>query len=210
MYNKTEFMKLFDDILTHYNMTERDIDRYLQTTFKNEQPRFEKVSFAQFTNDWLKTFPDDWYGNNKDDIHDIKTMYDTLTLPSRSTAHSAGYDFVSPMNFMLKPDETIMIPTGIRAYMPHDMVLMVFPRSGLGTKYQIGLCNTVGIVDADYYDADNEGHIMLKLANRGDNTVSIEQGQAFAQGIFLNYHTTYGDDVTTGRTGGFGSTDKKR
>ena len=205
----SKFMKLFEDMLMQ-GYDEDYIDKYLMNEFKKDYPRFEKISFSQFCNDWLKTFPDDWYGDTPDDIHDIKTMYDALTLPSRSTAHSAGYDFVSPLNFMLRHNQTIMIPTGIRAYMPHDMVLMVFPRSGLGTKYQIGLCNTVGIVDADYYDADNEGHIMLKLVNRGDDTVVIEQGQAFAQGIFLNYHTTYGDNVTTGRTGGFGSTDKKR
>lgn len=205
----SNFMGLFEDMLMQ-GYDEDYIDKYLMNEFKRDYPRFEKVSFAQFCNDWLKTFPDDWYGDTPDDIRDIKTMYDALTLPSRSTAHSAGYDFVSPLSFMLRPGETIMIPTGIRAYMPHNMVLMVFPRSGLGTKYQIGLCNTVGIVDADYYDADNEGHIHIKLSNNGDKLVSIEQGQAFAQGIFLNYHTTYCDNVTTGRTGGFGSTDKKR
>lgn len=203
----SNFMKLFDDMLMQ-GYDEEFIDKYLMNEFKRDHPRFEKVSFSQFCNDWLKNFPDDWDGSDPHDIHDIKTMYDALTLPSRSTAHSAGYDLVSPLNFMLKPGETIMIPTGIRAYMPHNMVLMVFPRSGLGTKYQIGLCNTVGIVDADYYDADNEGHIHIKLSNNGDKLVSIEQGQAFCQGIFTTYYTVYNDNVLKTRNGGFGSTDK--
>lgn len=203
----SNFMKLFDDMLMH-GYDEEYIDKYLMNEFKKDYPRFEKVSFPQFCNDWLKNFPDDWDGSDPHDIHDIKTMYNALTLPTRSTAHSAGYDFVSPLNFMLKPGETIMIPTGIRAYMPHNMVLMVFPRSGLGTKYQIGLCNTVGIVDADYYDADNEGHIHIKLSNNGDKLVSIEQGQAFCQGIFTTYYTVYNDNVLKTRNGGFGSTDK--
>lgn len=200
-------MGLFEDMLMQ-GYDEDYIDKYLMNEFKRDHPRFEKVSFSQFCNDWLKNFPDDWDGSDPHDIHDIKTMYDALTLPSRSTAYSAGYDLVSPLNFMLKSGETIMIPTGIRAYMPHNMVLMVFPRSGLGTKYQIGLCNTVGIVDADYYDADNEGHIHIKLSNNGDKLVSIEQGQAFCQGIFTTYYTVYNDNVLKTRNGGFGSTDK--
>ena len=198
------FMGLFEDMLMQ-GYDEDYIDKYLMNEFKRDYPRFEKVSFAQFCNDWLKNFPDDWDGDTPDDIHDIKTMYDALTLPSRSTAHSAGYDFVSPLNFMLKPGETIMIPTGIRAYMPSDIVLMVFPRSGLGTKYQLGLCNTVGIVDADFVNSDNEGHIHIKMVNNGNEIVSVAQGQAFCQGIFVNYHTTYGDNVTATRNGGFGS-----
>jgi len=201
-------MKLFDDMLMH-GYDEEYIDKYLMNEFKKDYPRFEKVSFSQFCNDWLKNFPDDWDGSDPHDIHDIKTMYNALTLPTRSTAHSAGYDFVSPMYFTLKPGETIMIPTGIRAYMPNDMVLMAFPRSGLGTKYQLGLCNTVGIIDADYYNADNEGHIHIKLVNRGDKRVYVDGGQAFAQGIFLPYYTVYGDNVTSSRSGGFGSTDRK-
>ena len=204
----SKFMELFDDMLMH-GYDEEYIDKYLMNEFKKDYPRFEKVSFSQFCNDWLKNFPDAWDGNDPNDIHDIKTMYDALTLPSRSTAYSAGYDFVSPMYFTLKPGETIMIPTGIRAYMPNDMVLMVFPRSGLGTKYQIGLCNTVGIVDADYYDADNEGHIHIKLVNRGDERVYVDGGQAFAQGVFLPYYTVYGDNAASSRSGGFGSTDRK-
>lgn len=203
----SNFMGLFEDMLMQ-GYDEDYIDKYLMNEFKRDHPRFEKVSFSQFCNDWLKNFPDDWDGSDPHDIHDIKTMYDALTLPSRSTAYSAGYDLVSPLNFMLKSGETIMIPTGIRAYMPHNMVLMVFPRSGLGTKYQIGLCNTVGIVDADYYDADNEGHIHIKLSNNGDKLVSIEQGQAFCQGIFTTYYTVYNDNVLKTRNGGFGSTDK--
>lgn len=204
----SKFMELFDDMLMH-GYDEEYIDKYLMNEFKKDYPRFEKVSFPQFCNDWLKNFSDGWDGSDPYDIHDIKTMYDALTLPSRSTAYSAGYDFVSPMYFTLKPGETIMIPTGIRAYMPNDMVLMAFPRSGLGTKYQLGLCNTVGIIDADYYNADNEGHIMLKFVNCGDKRAYVDGGQAFAQGIFLPYYTVYGDDVTSSRSGGFGSTDRK-
>lgn len=142
-------------------------------------------------------------------MNDIKYIYNCLTFPRRSTKHSAGYDFKSPINFKLKPGGSIMIPTGIRSYMPSDMVLMIFPRSGLGTKYQLHPANLTCVIDSDYFYADNEGHILIKMVNDGDKTVTINQGQAFAQGIFTQYFTVDGDSADGVRVGGMGSTDKK-
>lgn len=78
------------------------------------------------------------------------------------------------------------------------------------SKYQICLANTIGVVDADYYFSNNEGHIFVKLVNRGDKSVHINLGDAFAQGIFMEYGITEDDRVETSRNGGFGSTDKKK
>ncbi len=89
-----------------------------------------------------------------------------------------------------------------------NWVLMIYPRSGLGFKYQICLANTIGVVDADYYFSNNEGHIFVKLVNRGDKSVHINLGDAFAQGIFVEYGITEDDHVEATRNGGFGSTDK--
>ena len=72
------------------------------------------------------------------------------------------------------------------------------------------LDNTVGIIDADYYDSSNEGHIMLKLhTDYEDKEVEVNAGDAFAQGILVPFGVTYDDEVTEVRDGGFGSTDKK-
>lgn len=90
-----------------------------------------------------------------------------------------------------------------------DWVLMIYPRSGLGFKYQISLANTVGVIDADYYFSDNEGHIFIKLVNRGDKPVHIKAGEAFAQGIFMEYGIVEDDHVEATRNGGIGSTDQK-
>ena len=133
--------------------------------------------------------------------------YDDIKLPQRATSGSAGYDFYSTMSFRLQPGESILIPTGIRCHMNDGWVLMLYPRSGLGFKYQIRLANSVGVCDADYYFSDNEGHIMLKLVNGGDKIVTIESGQGIAQGIFVQYGITTDDNVTAVRNGGFGSTD---
>jgi len=164
--------------------------------------KFEKVSKEQFVADWLDTFTGEKAG--------AEQVYETIKLPKRATKGSAGYDFYSPVEFTLKPGETIKIPTGIRVSMREDYVFMVFPRSGLGSKYRLQLNNTVGIIDSDYYYSDNEGHIFIKLTNDSNEGKELEilAGEGFAQGIFLQFGITEDDDVTELRNGGFGSTTK--
>ena len=130
----------------------------------------------------------------------------------RATRGSAGYDFFSPVDFTLKPGETIKIPTGIRVFIEEDWVLNIFPRSGLGFKFRLQMNNTVGIIDSDYFYSDNEGHIFVKLTNDSNEgkTVSVEQGTGMVQGIFMQYGVTIDDDVTEVRNGGFGSTTKTK
>ena len=135
--------------------------------------------------------------------------YNSILLPKRATMGSAGYDFFAPFDFTLSAGETIKIPTGIRAKIDCGWVLKIYPRSSLGFKYRLTLNNTVGIIDSDYYFAENEGHIFIKLTNCGDKPLTVEKGKAFAQGVFLEYGITVDDDATEQRTGGFGSTDKK-
>ncbi len=134
--------------------------------------------------------------------------YLNVSLPKRATSGSAGYDFFAPKEYTLLPRETVKIPTGIRVKIDDGWVLTIFPRSSLGFKYKLRLDNTVGIIDSDYYYAENEGHIFIKLTNCGDKPLTIEKGKAFAQGVFLEYGVTYDDDSDGVRTGGFGSTDK--
>lgn len=129
-------------------------------------------------------------------------------MPVRATVGSAGYDFYSPLDFVLTPGQTIKIPTGIRARIEDGWVLMIFPRSGLGFKYRIQLDNTVGVIDSDYYGSDNEGHIFIKITNDSNEgrTLSLKKGDGFAQGVFLPYGVTSDDETAAVRNGGFGST----
>lgn len=178
--------------------------------------KFEKVSYEQFFKDMIDTF------GMLDNT--IEETYNNIKLPKRATAGSAGYDFFSPVDFELKPGETIKIPTGIRCEMNNHWVLQIFPRSGLGFKYRCQLDNTVGIIDSDYFYSDNEGHIFIKITNdtkvKYDDYIAdiskmprkkieIKRGEGFAQGIFLPYGLTVDDDCTGVRNGGLGSTDKK-
>lgn len=165
--------------------------------------RFEKVSLGQFREGFF-----DCFGETSGER--IKEVYEQVKLPVRATAGSAGYDFFTPVDITLAPGETVKIPTGIRVQMEQDWVLSCYPRSGLGFKYRLQLNNTVGIIDSDYYDSDNEGHIFVKLTNDTNEgkTVVIGAGSGFMQGIFLEYGITLDDEVTGKRNGGFGSTTK--
>lgn len=133
-----------------------------------------------------------------------------VKIPQRATRLSAGYDYFSPIGFTLQPGEDINIKTGIKAYMQPGEVLLAFPRSGLGFKYYCRMANTIGVVDADYYNnPDNEGEIGLELRNEGDKPMTIQPGQAVAQFIFVPFLLVDGDGFDRGaeRAGGFGSTD---
>lgn len=164
--------------------------------------KFTKVSYEQFYNAWCDDF-----GSTDGEI---KEIYDSITLPRRATSGSAGYDIFSPLDFTLKPGETVKIPTGIHCEMDEGWVLKIYPRSGLGFKYRLQLNNTVGIIDSDYFHSDNEGHIFIKVTNDSNEnkTIEIKQNTGFAQGIFVEYGITVDDEATEIRNGGFGSTTK--
>ena len=82
--------------------------------------------------------------------------------------------------------------------MEPEWVLKCYPRSGLGFKFRLQLNNTVGIIDSDYYNSDNEGHIFAKLTNDSneEKTVQIKAGEGFMQGIFVEYGITVDDAAT--------------
>lgn len=130
--------------------------------------------------------------------------------PHRSTKHSAGYDFISPIEIIIPAHGMAKIPTGIKAQMNEDEVLYIYSRSSIGFKTAIRLSNVVGVVDADYYDnPDNEGHIFIKFFNPTDKDYQIHIGDKIAQGIFTKYLTVDDEEeIETERTGGLGSTGK--
>lgn len=156
--------------------------------------KFEKISFEQF----------------KKDIKDDKELYDSYKLPIRKTKSSAGYDFLAISEFELKPGEIKKIPTGVKVAMNPDEVLLIIDRSSMGFKYNIRLCNQVGVIDADFYNnISNEGHIWIALQNEGTDTFCVKKGDSYGQGLFTKFLTVEDEDeITTIRESGLGSTNK--
>lgn len=156
--------------------------------------KFEKISLKQFIKDTGLT----------------EKEYNEYTLPRRSTKYSAGYDFASLTDFTLNPNEIKLIPTGIKADMNNNEVLMIYIRSSLGFKFNLRMCNQTGIIDKDYYNnQDNEGHIFVKIQNEGDKPKEFKKGENIVQGIFLNYLTTDDEEeIKKERIGGVGSTNE--
>ena len=156
---------------------------------------FEKISFEQF----------------EKDVKLNKIIYNEYQIPVRSTINSAGYDFKSIMDITIEPGEIKKIPTGIKVNMNNDEALFIFVRSSMGFKYNIRLCNQVGIIDSDYYNnPSNEGHIFVALQNEGTKDYVIKKGDAFCQGVFMKFLTIDNEEeIKNSRNGGFGSTDKE-
>ena len=157
--------------------------------------KFEKISFEQF----------------KKDISDDEKLYESYSLPKRSTKNSAGYDIASLEEYTLKPGEAHIFVTGLKVTMNSDEVLYLYGRSSFGYKYNITLANSVGVIDSDFYNnIDNEGHFKVKLINHGEKEVKINIGDRITQGVFMKYLIVdKKKKIIKERKGGLGSTDKE-
>ena len=135
---------------------------------------FEKISFDQF---------------KKDISSDLK-LYEEYNLPRRETKYAAAYDFKALFDYTLEPGEIKKIPTGIKVNMADDDVLLLIDRSSMGFKYNVRMCNQVGVIDKDYYNnKDNEGHMWIRIQNEGDKPYIVKKGEGMIQGMFMKYLT---------------------
>ena len=138
------------------------------------------------------------------------TYDDSGIIPTRSDNGSAGYDFYTPQDIVIKPGEALLFKTNIKAQMLPDEVLLLYIRSSVGIKKHIVLSNGTGVIDSTYYgNPDNEGNIMCALYNYGTEEQVITAGDRVMQGVFVKYLTTDNDIVVNKqRTGGIGSSGK--
>lgn len=155
---------------------------------------FEKVSFGRY---------------NLDTVHN-RAEYNDIKLPEISTAGSNGHDFFLPYNITIPFGGYVTVATGIRVILDKGEMLYITPRSGLGFKYGLTLANTIGNIDSDYSQSENEGHIFVKIVNNSPiaegKDVSLKKGEKFCQGTILNYIVADGANSTNIRNGGLGST----
>lgn len=136
-----------------------------------------------------------------------------INLPIRKTAYSAGYDTEAAEDTIIPPfklgNKPTLVKTGIKAYCQEDEWIMVANRSSNPGKKHLVLANGIGIVDADYYEnEDNDGHIMFAYFNMSDKEIIIKKGEVIGQLVFMKYLPVDNDNAKGARKGGFGSTSK--
>jgi len=130
----------------------------------------------------------------------ISDALNGVSLPTRATANSAGYDFYSPFAVEAKAGQTVRIPLFVKVEdMPKDAVLLIFNRSGLSLRKGLRLDNGVGVVDADY-------RLGIGFQATATEDISIKANERICQGIFVRYLTVDEDHAKGERKGGFGST----
>lgn len=137
-----------------------------------------------------------------------------INIPVRKTSLSAGYDIESAEDIVIPSfrmgTKPTLIKTGLKCYMENDEYLMLVNRSSNPVKRGLVLANSVGIIDADYYNnPDNDGHLMYAFYNYSKEDITIKKGDTIGQAIFMKYLVVDNDSSESTRTGGFGSTDKE-
>lgn len=151
-----------------------------------------------------------------------------VKTPERGTPKSAGIDFFVPNDFVeqvLPPQRDILIPSGIKANVPENFMLMAAEKSGVvttknatikaGRKPKATAYNTVVVLGAKIVDEDYQGEIHIHLVNVGNEYVIIKPGTKIAQFILVpvSYDTVevvpeneLFDEASDRGDGGFGST----
>ncbi len=136
----------------------------------------------------------------------IKKITENAKLPERMTEHAAGYDLYSANkeNIILEPGKMAKVPTGIAISLPINYEAQIRPRSGLAYKFQIGVLNSPGTIDADY-----RGEIGILMFNFGEDNFIIKPQMRIAQMVIAkhevaNFLISEELDETKRNDGGFG------
>lgn len=123
--------------------------------------------------------------------------------PTRAHAHDAGLDLKSPAEFVIGPQSSCTIPTGVHVQLPHGTAGLIVSKSGLNVKSSI---TSTGLIDEGY-----SGEIVVKLYNHGDVAYHVQRGDKISQIIIFDVRyegVEIVDEIECGERGGngFGST----
>lgn len=87
-------------------------------------------------------------------------------LPLRGTKTSAGYDFFTPVDLVIKPQDKVFFWTDVKSYMHEGEVLLLDIRSSMGVNQDLMMANTIPVIDSDYHNSKKtEGNIGICIRN---------------------------------------------
>ena len=139
-------------------------------------------------------------------INILLKVKDETLVPVYSSNLAAGADVFAAIDtqIVLKPNQSLLVPTGVFVDIPEGFEIQIRPRSGLAYNNKITVLNTPGTIDADY-----RGEIGIILINHGKENFVIKPKMRIAQlvvasvfqaNFMLNEELT----TTTRGSGGFG------
>lgn len=156
----------------------------------------------------------------------VEVCREGAILPAYAKPGDAGMDVHSAEEVVIRPAETVIVPTGLKLAIPEGYEIQVRPRSGISLKTPLRISNSPGTIDSGYRDElgiiitnasqrdsenpDNE----LTIDNKGNmaGTYRIRKGDRIAQLVLQEVprmRLTRVESVSgigTDRGGGFGST----
>ena len=140
----------------------------------------------------------------------IKKLDPNVKLPEYKTDGASGMDLVAftEKPIIVKPQTSILIPTGLSVAFSKDYEIQMRPRSGLAVKNSISILNTPGTIDSDY-----RGELKVIIFNHGNTDFKIDNGDRIAQMVLspvmkIQLEETDNLPETLRGKGGFGSTGK--
>ncbi|WP_075534377.1 dUTP diphosphatase [Candidatus Pelagibacter communis] len=140
----------------------------------------------------------------------IKKLSHKAQIPIYKTEGSSGMDLMALTEdkIVIKPNKSVLVPTGLSVAIPNDTEIQIRPRSGLAAKSSISVLNTPGTIDSDY-----RGELKVILFNHGDKEFIINNGDRIAQMVLVPILKVQFEEVqdlpeTIRGSGGFGSTGK--
>ena len=93
----------------------------------------------------------------------IQILNKSVKIPEYQSSEASGFDLTAFVknNFIIKPKEYQIIPTGLIMEIPKGYEGQIRPRSGLAAKNGVTVLNSPGTIDSDY-----RGEIKVILINR--------------------------------------------
>ncbi len=126
--------------------------------------------------------------------------------PVYQTDGSAGFDIAVMKEYIIAPQERVILPTGLKVQVPEGYELQVRSRSGLAAKQGLIILNSPGTIDSDY-----RGEIQLIMFNTTHKEILVKKYDRLAQGVIcpivqVAFVEVESFETTARGEGGLGST----
>lgn len=100
-------------------------------------------------------------------------------MPARASGQAAGIDLFAQED-MIITEQTTLFELGFKAAVPEGYVGIIFPRSGLGAKFNCELSNTLGVIDSDYR---GQWMAALHLGGKGTKGNALEDVRTILRSV---------------------------